>query len=90
MRELLFRGQTRRKGEKILNMRGDPAPSKWVYGGVFQGAGDFSVMYSAHPVENMLFIRIRLGSILDSKTEMARIFSRGTLCHIKTEKLLER
>ncbi len=28
MRELLFRGQTRRKGEKILNMRGDPAPSK--------------------------------------------------------------
>jgi hypothetical protein len=64
MRELLFRGQTRRKGEKILNMRGDPAPSKWVYGGVFQGAGDFSVMYSAHPVEKHVVYTDTIGQYI--------------------------
>lgn len=51
MREILFRGQTRRKGEKIMNMRGDPMPSNWVYGGVLQGPGDFSIIYGADPIQ---------------------------------------
>ena len=44
MREILFRGQTRRHGEKV-NMRGDKLPGRWVYGGVLQGPGDFSIIY---------------------------------------------
>lgn len=44
MREILFRGQTRRKGEKVW-MDGSPVESNWVYGGVCQGTGDFSVIY---------------------------------------------
>ena len=44
MREILFRGQTRRRGEKV-NMAGDKLPGRWVYGGVLQGPGDFSIIY---------------------------------------------
>lgn len=54
MRELLFRGQTRRFGEKIKNFAGDPMPSNWVYGGVFHQndrGGAFSIIYSYDPIE---------------------------------------
>ena len=50
MREILFRGQTRRLGEKVW-MNGEKVPSNWVYGGIFQGAGDFSVIYTYDPVD---------------------------------------
>lgn len=45
MREILFRGQTRRYGEKVLMGNGEKLPSRWVYGGVLQGIGDFSIIY---------------------------------------------
>ena len=44
MREILFRGQTRKYGERV-KMNGEKLPGKWVYGGILQGAGDFSVIY---------------------------------------------
>jgi hypothetical protein len=44
MREILFRGQTRKKGQKVW-MDGSPVDGQWVYGGVLQGVGDFSVIY---------------------------------------------
>lgn len=44
LREILFRGQTRRRGEQV-NMRGDKLPGRWVYGGVLQGTGDYSIIY---------------------------------------------
>ena len=44
MREILFRGQTRKLGEKV-KMNGEKLPGKWVYGGIFQGTGCYSVMY---------------------------------------------
>ena len=43
-REILFRGQTRRFGEKV-RMNGEKLPGNWVYGGIFPGTGDFSVIY---------------------------------------------
>ena len=46
MREILFRGQTRRYGEKV-KMNGEKVPSNWVYGGVCQGKGDFSIIYGS-------------------------------------------
>ena len=46
MREILFRGQTRRFGEKVKNIAGDPMPSNWVYGGVCCGEGAFSIIYA--------------------------------------------
>ncbi len=54
MRKLLFRGQTRRFGERIKNVAGDPMPSNWVYGGVFHQndrGGAFSIIYSYDPIE---------------------------------------
>ncbi|MCI8471780.1 MAG: hypothetical protein HFE65_01590 [Clostridiales bacterium] len=54
MRKLLFRGQTRRFGEKIKNVAGDPMPSNWVYGGIFHQndrGGSFSIIYSYDPIE---------------------------------------
>ena len=44
-REILFRGQTRKKGEKV-KPDGSPVDSNWTYGGVFQGKGDYSLIYS--------------------------------------------
>lgn len=49
MREILFRGQTRRKGEKV-RMDGSPVESNWVYGGIFQGPNR-SVIYGYDPIE---------------------------------------
>lgn len=50
MREILFRGQTRRYGEKV-NMAGDKLPSSWVYGGIFpqNNGGDFAIIYQQEP-----------------------------------------
>lgn len=44
MREILFRGQTRRYGEKVW-MNGEKVPSNWVYGGVLQGVSSHSIIY---------------------------------------------
>ena len=46
MREILFRGQTRKKGQKVW-MDGTPVDGEWVYGGVLQGVGDFSIIYGS-------------------------------------------
>ena len=45
MREILFRGQTRRYGEKVRMGDGQKLPSRWVYGGVLQGVGVHSIIY---------------------------------------------
>ena len=45
MRKILFRGQTRRYGEKVRMGDGAKIPSNWVYGGVLQGIGDHSIIY---------------------------------------------
>lgn len=50
MREILFRGQIRRRGEKVTK-DGVPFPSSWVYGGVAQTMPDrvFSIIYQIEP-----------------------------------------
>ena len=50
MREILFRGQTRRFGEKV-NMKGEKLPGNWVYGGIFpqNKGGDKAIIYQQEP-----------------------------------------
>lgn len=50
MREILFRGQTRRYGEKV-KLNGEKIKSNWVYGGIFpqNGDGDFAIIYQQEP-----------------------------------------
>lgn len=45
IREVLFRGQTRKYGEEVVMETGEKLPSQWVYGSIFSGTGDFSVIY---------------------------------------------
>lgn len=48
MRKIMFRGQTRRFGEKNKNYAGEPMESAWVFGyGAVQGNGDFSIIYGS-------------------------------------------
>ncbi len=49
-REILFRGQTRRKGERV-RLNGTPVESNWVYGGIFpnNNGGDFAIIYQQEP-----------------------------------------
>ena len=46
--EILFRGQTRRKGEKV-RLNGEPIDSNWVYGGIFPTKGDRALIYQFEP-----------------------------------------
>ena len=50
-REILFRGQTRRYGEKVKISSGEPLKSNWVYGGIFPNndGGDFAIIYQQEP-----------------------------------------
>lgn len=49
-REILFRGQTRKKGEKV-RLDGSPIDSNWAYGGIFPNnkGGDFAIIYQQEP-----------------------------------------
>lgn len=48
-REILFRGQTRKKGEKV-RLDGTPIDSNWVYGcGVFEANDDIAIIYQSKP-----------------------------------------
>lgn len=50
MREILFRGQTRRYGEKV-KLNGEKIKSNWVYGGILpqNGDGDSAIIYQQEP-----------------------------------------
>ena len=52
MREILFRGQTRKYGEKVRMSDSRKLPGHWVYGGVLQGVGSHSIIYSSENVNN--------------------------------------
>ena len=52
MRKILFRGQTRKYGERVRMGDGEKLPGNWVYGGVLQGAGAHSVIYGGKNDDN--------------------------------------
>ena len=52
MREILFRGQTRKYGEKVRIGDGQKLPGRWVYGGVLQGAGSHSIIYGGENIND--------------------------------------
>ena len=53
MRKILFRGQTRRYGEKVRVGDGAKVPSHWVYGGVGQGISSHSIIYGGENVDKV-------------------------------------
>ena len=60
MRELLFRGQTRKKGDKVW-MNGKQVDGNWVYGGIFKGEGCYSVLYTYDPIDKRVVYTDTIG-----------------------------
>lgn len=80
-REILFRGQTRRKGEKV-NLAREPIDGNWVYGGIFPGKGDMSIIYAFEPLEKYVVYTDTVGQYT-GKTDRngVRIFE-GDICQV--------
>lgn len=68
-REIKFRGQTRRKGERIINMAGDKCDANWVYGGVFpqNNGGDFAIIYEQPSCEKRVVYADTVGQYIGVK-----------------------
>ena len=84
--EILFRGQTRRFGEWLKNMRGDPMPSNWAYGGICKGPGDFSIIYGdmnvvkENPIDKFVVYTDTVGMFIGTKDIEDKHIFEGDIC----------
>lgn len=53
MKEILFRGQTWNNGEKVKITTRVKIPGNWVYGGIFPGTGDYSIIYGGETEKDL-------------------------------------
>lgn len=89
MREILFRGQTRKKGEKVRVGDGKPVEGNWVYGGILQGSGDFSIIYTGSEVSDFEKLSVYSDTVgqytgKDDQKSGAKVFE-GDICRISID-----
>lgn len=83
MREILFRGQTRRRGEKV-RMDGTPVESNWVYGGIFQGQ-NMSVIYGYKPIEKHVVYSETVGEYTGLQDKHGKRIFEGDIVRVDLE-----